>query len=74
MQYVCLERGRKVIKGELWVDGWAIFRALRTSFPKLLDKYYQNFKNYHDFAIIFNTVDENNNVDNNKNIDDNSGG
>ena len=38
-----------------WVDGWAIFRAQRTSSPKLLDKYYQNFIKYHDFAIIFNT-------------------
>ena len=71
MQYVCLGRGREVSKGELWVDGWAIFRAHRTSFPKLLDKYYQYFMKSHDFAIIFNTVDENNNVDNNNNIDHN---
>ena len=53
------------------MDGWAIFRAQWTSSPKLLDKYYQNFIKYHDFAIIFNTVDENNNVDKNNNIDHN---
>ena len=29
--------GREVIEGELLVDGWAIFRAQRTSSPKLLD-------------------------------------
>ena len=71
MQYVCLGRGKGVIMRELWVDGWAIFRAQQTSLPKLLDKYYQNFIKYHDFGIIFNTVDENNNVDNNNNIADN---
>ena len=71
MQYVHLGRERGAIKGELWVDGWAIFRAQRNCFPKLLDKYYQNFMKFHDFAIIFNTVHENNNVDKNNNIDHN---
>ena len=63
--------GKRLRESCGWVDGWAILMAQRTSSPKLLDKYYQNFIKYHDFAIIFNTVDENNNVDNNNNIDDN---
>ena len=48
--------GKRLRESCGWVDGWAIFRAQRTSSPKLLDKYYQNFIKYHDFAIIVNTV------------------
>ena len=73
MQCVCLWRGRGVIKGELWVDG--LFLGLN---QPVLPNYYTNtikiscnYMKFHDFAIIFNIVDDNNNVDNNNNIDDN---
>ena len=54
------------------MGGWTIFRPQPTSSSKLLHKYYQiscNYMKFHDFAIIFNIVDDNNNVDNNNNID-----